>query len=260
MLADARLDGVIVSVGPQVHSKVAIDAMGAGLHVFLEKPPAMCTADVEEVARTSRMTGRVCMTGFRKRFMPALQRAKVIIGSPEFGEQVLLSVVATSGRFTNLPDKPTTWFLLDYGIHVLDLVRFLFGEVADVAAWSAGSHAYSIHLRFVSGAVGCVAMTSRRSWAASGERVQATGEQGHFLDVDDGVRLRHYSPNGLLESTEPNFSSSRIDSLTELGFVGELTEFVTAIREARAPLSDMDNACRTMMLYDEIARAVAATS
>jgi predicted dehydrogenase len=74
------------------------------------------------------------MVGFRKRYTPAYRRAREIVSSGEFGAPVLFAATRTSGGFAENEADPTTWFLLDMGVHVIDLARFLCGEVASVYA------------------------------------------------------------------------------------------------------------------------------
>jgi myo-inositol 2-dehydrogenase/D-chiro-inositol 1-dehydrogenase len=76
MLDGAGLDAVIVCVGPDMHERLAIDVMEAGLPVYTEKPPAITAAGARAMLAVSRRTGQICMTGFKKRFAPAYQKAR----------------------------------------------------------------------------------------------------------------------------------------------------------------------------------------
>ena len=113
----------------------AIAAMRAGKHVFSEKPPAFNAADLGEVVKVERETGRVLMYGFNHRHHGGVRKMKDVIASGAYGR-----VLWMRGRYGKSVDENylNTWradvklagggILLDQGIHMLDL----FLHVADV--------------------------------------------------------------------------------------------------------------------------------
>lgn len=158
MLAEADLDAVIVCVGPAQHAALAIEIMEAGHPVYTEKPPALSAADAREVLETSRRCGAICMTGFKKRFAPVYRAARAAVDDEAFGGASLLSIDYASGSYRNDPADPRSQFLLDFGIHVIDLARYLIGEVAQVSAHRRGYDTYVATLEFASGALGVLAL------------------------------------------------------------------------------------------------------
>ena len=64
MYSQEDLDAVIISVSPQMHPELAIRALRHGLHVFMEKPPAMTAQEVREIMRERK--DRVVSVGFKK--------------------------------------------------------------------------------------------------------------------------------------------------------------------------------------------------
>ena len=69
MYRNEDLDAVFLCVSPQLHPQLTCQAFDAGLHVWLEKPPAMRATEVEEMI--SHRKDRVAVVGFKKAFMPA---------------------------------------------------------------------------------------------------------------------------------------------------------------------------------------------
>lgn len=257
MLAEAELDGVIVCVGPDAHAALAVEIMEAGLPVYTEKPPAVTAADAWHVLETSQRTGQICMTGFKKRFAPAYQKAKQAIESEEFGAPCLLSIDYCSGFYPNDPDNPRRQFLLDFCIHIIDLARFLYGEVQEVFARTQNQNAYAVNLLFENEAVGALALSCHRDWQVSTELVELTGGPGQFVSLSNSVRMIRYGENKILDWHEPSFSTAGGDSLIETGFERELEEFVAAIQEKRTPESSIASSYRTMVLYEAIQQSVA---
>lgn len=262
MLAAATLDAVIICVGPDLHHRLAIDALEAGLPVYTEKPPAVRAADAYEVLAASRRAGKICMTGFKKRFAPAYRKAKAAIDDPSFGEPTLLSIDYCCGStYRNDPADPRSQFLLDFCVHIIDLSRYLFGEVAEVSARKKGDTAYAVTLLFRNDALGTLSMTSHRAWDVSCEKVEATGGPGQFLTCANSVEMVHYARGDRDAGAQirawhsPSFSTAGADSLRETGFLGELEEFVSCVRDGREPESSIASSAETMRLYEAIAQA-----
>lgn len=258
MLAAGRLDGLIICVDPRAHAQLAIEGLQAGLPVYTEKPPAVSAHDAREVWQVSRMTGQRCMTGFRKRFSPVYARAREIIHLADFGAPMMLSGWRSAGSFHHHPDQPASWFLLDMGIHILDLVRFLLGEVDEVSAVSRGRDAYAVTLKFRNGALGSLALVAGQSWAWSTERIEVAGESASTVRVVGATQLLHVAGGAVASYYEPNYSTAMGDSLVEGGFIGELTEFASAIRENRELISDIGDAVLTMELYEAVSTSASA--
>ena len=259
MLTEANLDAVIVCVGPELHHKLAIAVMEAGLPVYTEKPPAVMAADARAMLETKRRTGQICMTGFKKRFAPAYQKAKTAIANESFGQPTLLSIDYACGpSYINDPANPRSQFLLDFTIHIIDLSRFLFGEVAEVFARKVNEVAYAVNLAFRNGAVGVLALSSNRAWSVSTEKVELTGGPGQFISLENSVQLMRYDGDKIMDWHNPSFSTAGGDSLIETGFAGELVEFVSAIQEQREPESSITSSYQTMRLYEAIAHSAAA--
>jgi predicted dehydrogenase len=253
MLDEAALDAVIVCVGPEWHSRLAIQVMEAGLPVYTEKPPAINSADALAMLQTSRRLNQICMTGFKKRFAPAYRKARAAIVDERFGEPTLLSIDYACGpTYTNDPNDPRSQFLLDFAIHIIDLSRYLFGDVAEVDARMRGESTYAVSLLFENGALGVLALSGNRDWAVSTEKIEATGGPGQFFSVENSVHLSRYAGDSLVEWHNPSFSTARGDSLVETGFQPELLEFVTCVREGREPESSIASSYQTMRLYEAI--------
>jgi predicted dehydrogenase len=66
------LDAVFV-LTPGSHAPVAIAAAEAGLHVFVEKPVALCSADGAAMCQAADAAGVCLMAGYMKRYDPAYE-------------------------------------------------------------------------------------------------------------------------------------------------------------------------------------------
>lgn len=256
MLAEAHLDAVIVCVGPDAHHQLAIEIMEAGLPVYTEKPPAVTARAARAVLETSRRTGQICMTGFKKRFAPAYQKAKQAIDSADFGAPSLLSIDYCSGHYSNEPGNPRREFLLDFCIHIIDLSRYLFGDVREVYARTQNHVSYAVNLEFENDAIGVLAMSCHRDWRVSTEKVELTGGPGQFISLNNSIQMVRHSAATIMDWHDPSFSTAGGDSLIETGFERELEEFVNAIQAGRQPESSIASSYRTMLLYEAIKQSI----
>lgn len=259
MLSEAGLDAVIVCVGPEAHAGLAIDVIEHGLPVYTEKPPAMNGAEARQVRDASRQHGVIAMTGFKKRFAPAYKLARTAIESGDFGAPALLSIDYCCGpTYTNDPAIPQSQFLLDFTVHIIDLARYLFGEVVEVTARERDQLTYAVLLSYANGALGTISMSSHRDWAVPTEKVELTGSPGNFISLDNSIEYVRYQGSRIVEHHHPSFSTAGADSLIETGFAGELEEFIRCVQSGDTPESSIESSSRTMALFDAIAASAAS--
>jgi predicted dehydrogenase len=137
-----ELDIIIICTPNYLNKPLTIGALNAGKHVFCEKPPAFTGADMREICGAeSRSGGRKLMYGFNHRHHGSIMQMKEIVESNEYGR-----VIWIRGRYGKsvTPDYFDQWrakkemagggILIDQGIHMLDLFRFLGGEFDTVKA------------------------------------------------------------------------------------------------------------------------------
>ena len=156
-----KLDAAIISVSPQQHPDLVCEALDRGLHVWLEKPPAVRVTEIERMI--AHRGDRVVVIGFKKAFMPATQKAIEVINSPRYGH--LRSILAMypisipaggadvleSGEFTG-------W--LGNGCHPLSLMIAAGGKVAAVTAHCSREGFGAVVLEYASGVIGNLHLAS----------------------------------------------------------------------------------------------------
>ena len=135
LIETSGAEAVIICTPPNLHRDIAISAIGAGLHVLCEKPLASTLADSLAIERAAAGSGRVFMTAFRHRFLPAHQQMKRLLEERGLGRIVMFqNVFGGPAR-----ESAKMWFCqrsiagggiyLDTCVHGLDLFRFYCGEV-----------------------------------------------------------------------------------------------------------------------------------
>ena len=256
MLDAERPDGVIICIGPEPHARLAIEVMRRGLPVYTEKPPAPTAADALRVARVAKQTGLLCITAFKKRYSTAYVRARQWVEQFEPDRLLSLSVDYASAKYADDPARPDRRFLLDFAIHQIDLVGYLFGDAAEVFAFAKGSHAYAVALRFQSGAVGSMNLNDGRSFSIPTEEVELTAEDGNFMTVHNSSCWRIVADGKATEWREPPTFTSAGDSGNDTGHLAELVEFASAVAQKRTTTrSHIYEGYKSLVLYEAIQRA-----
>lgn len=85
LVSDPEIDAVVVTVGTNLHGPVALDALGAGKHVMIEKPPAHCAADVAKLRDAAKQKDRVLAFNFQRRHDPVHREAHRLIQAGAIG-------------------------------------------------------------------------------------------------------------------------------------------------------------------------------
>jgi predicted dehydrogenase len=124
VLADDSVDAVVVATPVPTHYELARRALEAGKHVFVEKPPAMRGAEMEELCELAEERDRVLMPGHLLLYHPGVQKLKEIVDSGELGE-----VLYVYGNRQNLgtfrTNENALWSL---GVHDLSVLLYLIEE------------------------------------------------------------------------------------------------------------------------------------
>lgn len=142
LLSYPGLDGVIVALPPDLHAPAAIQAAGAGLHLFVEKPMSVHGVGCREMLQAARHGGVQLMVGQVLRYYEPYRTIQRWQAEGRFGRLYAAAIwrIVDGHRM----DK-THWrasharsggFLLEVGVHELDMLRCLLGQPQTVCAVS----------------------------------------------------------------------------------------------------------------------------
>ena len=140
MMKNEELDAVSVCTWNAAHKDAVIAALRGGADVICEKPMAMNESEAVEMQKVAEETGRLLMIGFVRRFGNDAEILKKFIDEGTMGD--LYFAKATYLRRNGCPGG---WFgdkqyagggpLIDLGVHVIDLVRYLAGGPKPVSVY-----------------------------------------------------------------------------------------------------------------------------
>jgi predicted dehydrogenase len=124
MLADPAVQGVVIATPVPTHYELAKQALEAGKHVLVEKPPAMRATEIDELVAMANERGLVLMPGHLLLYHPAVRKVKELIDAGELGE-----VLCVYGNRQNLgivrTNENALWSL---GVHDLSVILYLLDE------------------------------------------------------------------------------------------------------------------------------------
>jgi predicted dehydrogenase len=123
-LADDSIEAVTIATPVPTHHALAKQALEAGKHVFVEKPPAMRGEEMEELVALAVERGLVLMPGHLLLYHPGLRKVKELVDAGELGE-----VACVYGNRQNLgvirSNENALWSL---GVHDLSVILWLLDE------------------------------------------------------------------------------------------------------------------------------------
>lgn len=141
VVEDPEIDIIDIATPNHLHAEIAIAAAAAGKHIISEKPLARSGEEAKTMYDAVKNAGIVHMVAFNYRRTPAVALAKKYIDEGAIGD--ILNFRGTYLQdWSADPDGPLSWrfqksiagsgSLGDIGTHVVDMARFLCGEITQV--------------------------------------------------------------------------------------------------------------------------------
>lgn len=231
-LAATRPEAVSINTWPNTHAELALRAMDAGCHVFLEKPLATTVADAEAVVAKAVAARRKLVLGYILRHHPAW--AKLVEIGRTLGKPLVmrmnLNQQSSGPSWTwhkNLMESLTP--IVDCGVHYVDVMCQLtrakpvrvHGIGAKLSAETAVQNYGHLHVAFADGSVGWyeagwgpmmseVAWFVKDVWGPEGSvSIVARRGEGGSADIDrhtrtNALRLHHAGIDAENRFTRPD--------------------------------------------------------
>jgi len=267
------LEAVHVATPVVTHARFARAVVGRGLHLMCEKPLADDLRQAQEIARAVRAAGVVGAVDYGRRFEETrrrlLERGREVLGTPR-----LASVSLVFDDHAEPDSRPYTWVhdarlgggrLQGYGVHDLDLLLELFGDVDAVAAATevtvphryagdggelrrvTAEDAFGVLLRFRGGGLAVVSFvaTARHD---RGDVIEIHGAEG-TVSLDAAGRLAWGRAGEELQVEGP------LDSSPKEAFKHVARRFAASVREGAAPDPSLDEGLRVQAVFDAVRRA-----
>lgn len=255
MLEDTEIDAVCICTPSGLHGEMAIGAARAGKHIFCEKPVEITRskldAMIEEVERCGVKMGCV----FQRRTFPESIAVKKALNEGTFGKVILADAYLKyyrSPEYYRSAGWRATWeldgggALMNQGVHGIDLVAWLAGDVESVLARTATQvHNIPVEdtaiavIKYCNGALGAIEGTTS-VYPAQSTRLEIHCEKGSVVLGDDGIT--QWAVKDRPEEKAPAIQGTGISAkddpkkIANSSHFALMADFVDAIVNDRPPL------------------------
>jgi predicted dehydrogenase len=196
LLADRRVNTVVVATRHASHARLALAALRAGKHVFVEKPLCMRIEELDEFAQllAAATAPPRLMVGFNRRFAPhvlTLKRLLSPLGEPRTFVMTVNAGALPPGHWATDP-AVGGGRIVGEACHFIDLLRHLAGSpivAHSVRGVTRGREDMSIALEFADGSQGTIHYLSSGHRGFPKERLEVFCA-GRVLSLDNFRSLR----------------------------------------------------------------------
>lgn len=195
LLALKELDAVSVCTWNSAHEPITVAALNAGKHVLCEKPMALNAREALRMQKAAQDNGKLLMIGFVRRFGNDCAILKEFIDNDDLGE-----IYYIKASYLRRHGNPGGWFgdrsrsgggpLIDLGVHVIDLTRYLLGNPKPVSVYGATFQK----------------LYNRKDCATRPGYVSASSTKEDICDVEDLATAMIRYDNGAVMMVEASYS------------------------------------------------------
>ncbi|MGK7872120.1 MAG: Gfo/Idh/MocA family protein [Xenococcaceae cyanobacterium] len=246
------IDVILIATPPVNHLELTLQAMRAGKHVIVEKPPFFHAADFDAVRQVQRETGSRVLVAENYYYKPLACKLREIIKSSAIGEVLFLYVNALKNYVKEDWRSDETLSgggaLFEGGIHWINLIANLGLKVKSIQGFCPGKKdgmekSMLIAVKYAEGAVG----TLYHSWEIpslfQGLRISTIfGREG---------RIR-FESNGLFILVTGTQTRLIIPDFTDIaGYKAMFRDFICALGEGEEAQMNLDLAQQDLMLIEK---------
>ena len=233
-----RCDAVYITAPNTVHTRLALRALEAGKHVFCEKPMATNLNDARQALEAAQKSPRVFQVGHNRRFAKVYRRVKELLAvAPPHIAHIKMNRGELLKPAWTANEQITGGFLFETPIHMFDMMRFQFGEVASLDARLSHANDFSMLVEFASGMQATFVTSADASWFFPYERLEIFGEYSTI----ETAEMESLCYRMGLEAETKTEDFRQLENAEKLGFREEDHLFVSAILAGtQPPVTAMD--------------------
>jgi UDP-N-acetylglucosamine 3-dehydrogenase len=256
-LADPAVDVVLVATPPASHLQLTLQALRAGKHVIVEKPPFLRAADFDAVEAAAAGAGRRVFVAENYFYKPLTEALRGVVAEGTVGEPRILTINAlkaqSTGDWRDEHGLAGGGALYEGGIHWVSFMASLGLEVRRVHAFRPGpaegpDRTMVLVVEYASGAVGTLYYSWEIGSPLKGVRLSALyGTEGAVTFESNGIAMGVRGRRRRLRF--PGFRDL-------LGYGAMFEDFFTAIRDGTPARYDLAAARRDLALVEEAYRSL----
>ncbi|GBF72500.1 oxidoreductase [Paenibacillus sp. 598K] len=248
-----ELDVVCICLPSGLHEWAAVEAARAGKHMLCEKPLEISLDKVDRIIEAVEQHNVKLGCVYQRRTMPEAIAARRAVQEHQLGRMVMGDAYL---KYYRSPDyyRSASWrgtwaldgggALMNQGVHGIDLMQWIMGDVASVFAYSAAlardieveDTAVAV-VRYRSGAFGVI-QGATSVFPAQATRFELLGDQGSIIFGDDGIQLWHTRSGTAaeIETSRPIAPGADPGNLSYEGHAILVEDLIDAICQDREPM------------------------
>lgn len=265
------MEVVLVGTPSGLHAEQGIAAARQGLHILMEKPVAISTAQTDALIAECEKAQVKLGVFFQDRVAPDIVKLKELIDAGRLGKAILTSAQV---KWYRPPEyyKESRWrgiwaldgggALMNQGVHTVDLLLWLMGDVGSLWARAVTAlHDIEVEdtvvaaLEFADGSVG-VLEAATSVYPGFSRRLELTGSQGTIILENDrlaAVKLREPLPDLMIQPPPPDDERAVSPTISDTrGHRTVIEDFLQAVRTGGQPMCDGREARRSIELIQAI--------
>ena len=232
VLADDRVDAVVLPLPHHLHHPIAIQSAEAGKHILVEKPMALNLSEAKEMVKAAESAGVLLMVGQSTRFRPEVWEAKNIIASGKLGK--IQQCIHQRAWFTER--LSTDWRYSSEQCGGLYLPIFSSHDV-DMVLWLMDAAPVTVHSTLRS----FTKLTDTESDGVVNMELEGGGIASLAFSMNSHISIHSALFIGtegslLIEGSKLSVNGEAVSLEKQNQFVPQMQEFVNAIRESREPM------------------------
>lgn len=257
------IDGVVLATSAETHASLALHALDAGKHVFVEKPLALKIEDAEKVLETAKAKHRHVMVGHLLHYHPAFLKLKELVGRGELGRlEYIYSNRLNLGKFRR--EEDVFW---SFAPHDISMILALAGEAPESV--DAVGHCYlhnkiadvtTTHLRFANGInahifVSWLHPCKEQKLVVVGDGGMAVFNDGESWSKKLIIYLHRVAwRGGVPEPTRADADAILLQEAEPLQL--ECQHFLECLREGQRPRTDAQDGIDVLRVLDAASRSM----
>lgn len=272
LLADPRVDAVLVLTTPNAREAIVAAAAKAGKHVLMEKPVERTLAAAERIVATCDAAGVTLGIIFQHRFRRASKILAQLVAGERFGALEAVHLVVPWWRpqagYYDQPGRGTFeqdggGVLITQAIHSLDLMLSLCGDVSAVTAMARTTRLHQMEtedfvsagLEFANGAVGAV-MATTASFPGGPESLTLNFAKASATLTAGNLTVRTMDGETITEGEASQGGGGADPMAFPFDWhAAQIADFAEAVQQRREPVSTGHTALRVHRLIDAMMRS-----
>jgi predicted dehydrogenase len=259
-IGDPRVDAVVIAVPPRFHLDLALQALGAGKHVLVEKPAFPSVEDYRTAIQARDRADRVVLVGENDHYKPLAVTLRKLLAEGTIGEMVFAQFTTIAKKFKTAHDWRNDEALaggdafFEEGVHWLHLAGSLGPRIATIQGYRPSvspngtdkrAKSMMVAFRYDNDAVGTLFYSREIPSLLHGLRLSTLSGRKGVITFESNGGFVLARGNGIPRIIFPGFRDIR-------GYRAMYGDFLASIRAGRTPEMSLERAAEDQRLMEQL--------